>query len=73
MISNPEGSAGRLPGHHPAKTELCTEPTSNDNCSDYIFVSPNLAASTATGVIDVDVSDHRPVLARTGLAGQLRE
>jgi endonuclease/exonuclease/phosphatase family metal-dependent hydrolase len=54
-------------------TALCTEPTSNDNCSDYVFVSPDLAASTVTEVVDVDVSDHRPVLARIGLPGQPRQ
>ena len=44
-------------------TELCTEPTSNDNCSDYVFSSPDLVPVAPTEVRDVDVSDHRPVVA----------
>lgn len=44
-------------------TELCTVPTSNDNCSDYVFSSPDLQPVGPTQVLDVDVSDHRPVVA----------
>ena len=44
-------------------TELCTEPTSNDNCSDYVFSSPDLEPVAPTQVRDVAVSDHRPVVA----------
>lgn len=44
-------------------TSVCTEPTSNDNCSDYIFSSPDLVAVVPAQVRDVDVSDHRPVVA----------
>jgi len=45
-------------------TRLCTSPTSNDNCSDYVFTSDDMVALAPTEVIGVDVSDHRPVLAR---------
>lgn len=51
-------------------TELCTEPTSNDNCSDYVFTSDDMVPLTPNAVIGVDVSDHRAVLARlTEVAG----
>lgn len=49
-------------------TQVCTEPTSNDNCSDYVFTSPDLA-SVSTEVVDAEVSDHRPVLARLASVG----
>ena len=49
-------------------TQVCTEPTSNDNCSDYVFTSPDLA-SAPNEVVDVEVSDHRPVLARLASGG----
>jgi endonuclease/exonuclease/phosphatase family metal-dependent hydrolase len=45
-------------------TELCTQPTSNDNCSDYVFTTPDLELAAANEVLAVEVSDHRPVLAR---------
>ena len=48
-------------------TDLCTLPTSNDNCSDYIFITPDLTPAGPMAVVPVEVSDHRPVLAR--LAG----
>ena len=40
-----------------------TEPTSNDNCSDYIFASPDLAVARPHEVRAVEVTDHRPVVA----------
>ena len=49
-------------------TQLCTAPTSNDNCSDYVFTSPDLA-SAPNEVVDAEVSDHRPVLARLTSTG----
>ena len=45
-------------------TRVCTEPTSNDNCSDYVFTSPDVQATVPNDVGEVDLSDHRPVLAR---------
>jgi endonuclease/exonuclease/phosphatase family metal-dependent hydrolase len=45
-------------------TDRCTEPTSNDNCSDYVFTSDDMGALAPAEVIGVDVTDHRPVLAR---------
>jgi endonuclease/exonuclease/phosphatase family metal-dependent hydrolase len=39
----------------------CTQPTSNRNCSDYIFVTPDLIEDPVT-VPDVVLSDHRPVI-----------
>ena len=45
-------------------TQRCTEPTSNDNCSDYVFTSPDVSALAPHEVVDAEVSDHRPVLAR---------
>lgn len=50
-------------------TRLCTLPTSNDNCSDYVFTSPDVDVVAPTSVVDLDVSDHRPVLARLAPAG----
>ena len=50
-------------------TRLCTEPTSNDNCSDYVLTSPDIDLVAPTTVLDVDVSDHRPVLARLARQG----
>lgn len=44
-------------------TQVCTQPTSNDNCSDYVFATDDLAPLGPGEVIEVDVSDHRPVLA----------
>ena len=44
-------------------TQVCTQPTSNDNCSDYVFTSDDLARARPNEVVGVDVSDHRPVLA----------
>jgi len=44
-------------------TTSCTEPTSNDNCSDYVFTSSDLEPLAPTRVRDVQVSDHRPVVA----------
>jgi endonuclease/exonuclease/phosphatase family metal-dependent hydrolase len=43
-------------------TSACTEPTSNDNCSDYVFTSPDVDLLAPTEVIDAGVADHRPVL-----------
>lgn len=45
-------------------TQLCTQPTSNDNCSDFVFTTPDLQLAAPNEVLDVEVSDHRPVLAR---------
>ncbi len=45
-------------------TALCTLPTSNDNCSDYLFATPDLNLVAPNAVVEVEVSDHRPVLAR---------
>ena len=42
-------------------TQVCTLPTSNDNCSDYVFHSPDLPATSPHRVQPTDVSDHRPV------------
>lgn len=44
-------------------TEFCTQPTSNDNCSDYVFTTPDLGLAAPNEVLAVEVSDHRPVLA----------
>ncbi len=44
-------------------TTSCTEPTSNDNCSDYVFSSSDLEPLAPTQVGAVQVSDHRPVVA----------
>ena len=45
-------------------TEVCTMPTSNDNCSDYVFVTPDLAFADPVEVLEeADVGDHRPVRA----------
>jgi endonuclease/exonuclease/phosphatase family metal-dependent hydrolase len=43
-------------------TSSCTVPTSNDNCSDYVFTSPDVELLAPTTVLDAGVSDHRPVL-----------
>jgi endonuclease/exonuclease/phosphatase family metal-dependent hydrolase len=45
-------------------TSLCTDPTSNDNCSDYVFTSADLALAAPNEVAPVEVTDHRPVIAR---------
>lgn len=50
-------------------TRLCTLPTSNDNCSDYVLTSPDVDLVAPTSVVDVEVSDHRPVLARLAPTG----
>jgi endonuclease/exonuclease/phosphatase family metal-dependent hydrolase len=47
-------------------TSSCTEPTSNDNCSDYVFTSPDVDPIAPTAVLDAGVSDHRPVLSVLG-------
>lgn len=44
-------------------TKLCTEPTSNDNCSDYVMTTPDLELTRPNEILAVDVSDHRPVVA----------
>lgn len=45
-------------------TEVCTQPTSNDNCSDYVLVTPDLRFVAPVEVLDdADVGDHRPVVA----------
>lgn len=44
-------------------TRSCTDPTSNDNCSDYIFATPDLAVARPNEVRAVEVTDHRPVVA----------
>ena len=44
-------------------TTRCTMPTSNDNCSDYVFVTPDLAQEPPARVLPKSsVSDHRPVV-----------
>lgn len=45
-------------------TEVCTVPTSNDNCSDYVFTTDEMKLVAPNDVLEVEVSDHRPVLAR---------
>jgi endonuclease/exonuclease/phosphatase family metal-dependent hydrolase len=42
-------------------TERCTMPTSNQNCPDWIFTSPDLDLAPVT--IVVDRPDHRPIAA----------
>jgi endonuclease/exonuclease/phosphatase family metal-dependent hydrolase len=42
-------------------TSQCTAPTSNDNCSDYVFTSPDVEVLAPTAVIDTGVADHLPV------------
>jgi endonuclease/exonuclease/phosphatase family metal-dependent hydrolase len=44
--------------------DRCTMPTSNENCPDWIFVSPDLSQSTVE--IVVDRPDHRPIVAEVG-------
>lgn len=44
-------------------TQVCTMPTSGENCSDYVFTTANLEQSRPNEVVEADVSDHRPVLA----------
>jgi len=51
-------------------TQSCTTPTSNDNCSDYVFISPDMVLGQPIEVVDVDVSDHRPVRARVDTPGR---
>ncbi len=46
-------------------TEHCTLKTSNDNCSDWIFVTPDLEERLLR-VPAFDAFDHRPVLAVIG-------
>lgn len=44
-------------------TERCTLPTSNDNCSDYILITPDLRFAAPVEVLDnAEVGDHRPVV-----------
>jgi endonuclease/exonuclease/phosphatase family metal-dependent hydrolase len=44
-------------------TERCTQPTSNDNCSDYVLVTPDLRLDPPVEVLDpAAVGDHRPVV-----------
>jgi endonuclease/exonuclease/phosphatase family metal-dependent hydrolase len=50
-------------------TTRCTAPTSNDNCSDYVFVGPGLAQSPPVEVLDTDLSDHRLVVSTITRAG----
>jgi endonuclease/exonuclease/phosphatase family metal-dependent hydrolase len=40
----------------------CSQPTSNRNCSDYVLVTPDLVQETIS-VRDLELSDHRPVVA----------
>jgi len=47
-------------------TVQCTAPTSNDNCSDYVFTSPDVDVLAPTVVVDVGVADHLPVLSFVG-------
>ncbi len=43
-------------------TTRCTQPTSGDNCSDYVFVAPGLAQRPPVQVLGTTSWDHRPVL-----------
>ena len=45
-------------------TSLCTDPTSNDNCSDYIFTSADVVLPAPNEVVQVELTDHRPVITR---------
>ena len=36
-------------------TQLCTQPTSNENCSDYVFTSADLALAAPNEVAPVEV------------------
>jgi endonuclease/exonuclease/phosphatase family metal-dependent hydrolase len=43
-------------------TQRCTLPTSNDNCSDYVLVSPDLLQSPSVEVLaPAPIGDHRPI------------
>lgn len=44
-------------------TRRCTQPTSGDNCSDYVFTTPDVRLTRPHEVVPVDVTDHRPVRA----------
>jgi len=46
-------------------TEQCTVPTSNQNCPDWIFTSPDLSPTPVTVV--VDRPDHRPITATVAI------
>jgi endonuclease/exonuclease/phosphatase family metal-dependent hydrolase len=48
-------------------TALCTMPTSNDNCPDWILTSPDLPPAPVR--IVVDRPDHRPIAATVTLPG----
>jgi len=48
-------------------TVQCTVPTSNQNCPDWIFTSPDLPAAAVTVVIDRP--DHRPIAATVYIPG----
>ena len=47
--------------------DLCTMPTSNQNCPDWIFVAPGMGQSPVRVV--VDRPDHRPIVAEVSLDG----
>jgi endonuclease/exonuclease/phosphatase family metal-dependent hydrolase len=43
-------------------TQRCTLPTSNDNCSDFVFVTPDLLQVPPVLVLDpAPIGDHRPI------------
>jgi endonuclease/exonuclease/phosphatase family metal-dependent hydrolase len=45
-------------------TKVCTTPTSNDNCSDYIFATPDLDLGSGVQILEEqEIGDHRPVRA----------
>lgn len=49
-------------------TTSCTQPTSNDNCSDYVLLTGDLDLLEPVEVLDTGPSDHRPVRARLAVA-----
>lgn len=48
-------------------TTLCTQPTSNDNCSDYVLLTEDLDLVAPVEVLDIGPSDHRPVRAEVAV------
>ncbi len=49
-------------------TRKCTLKTSNDNCVDWILVSPDLGQSTVRAIA-IDTFDHRPLVSSVGPNG----
>ena len=43
-------------------TVACTMPTSNENCSDYAFVTADLVQQPPVRTVPASVSDHEPIL-----------